>query len=487
MWRERELQTHIISGENKIPLYYGFGVDWYYSHSQARLYEPDKRDYRYLDPEDNVVGNYQFGNLLRDDAYFRRYENMQDRALDVGAKMHLPIPIWGQRRAKLTVGAARLNKRRKSKVKRFSLVYRDHSSLSKEQHLAQNGLKPGDDLQTQLENCDDCYNYRDVTSNTDSYVAEQSVNAIFLESKWPVFGWLDFNMGVRNERSVQSVRTFDLFGDGSSAIESRLKTRDLMPASSLNFKVNDKMKVRLAYSETVSRPDFRELSATRWEDDDLDIEVEGNPDLQATIIKNTDIRWEWYFERKENISFGLFSKSFKNPIEAVRVPAADPVITFQNAQSALNYGFEVEFRKMIKDIKGLSLSGNYSVIQSNINISNVDTNLTNKSRPLQGQSPYAINLMLDYENERYNFATSLLYNIVGKRIFQVGNLSQPDIYEQPIPQLDFVASKSFSKSTKVRFKFKNIFNARSTLTQGDRVYRQVVRGQSVSIGISTQI
>src|SRR5690606_19124431 len=123
--------------------------------------------------------------------------------------------------------------------------------------------------------------------------------------------------GVRQEKSVQSVTTFDLFNPAIK-VESQLEDDSLYPTVTGTWILEDYgMQLRLGYSETTSRPDFRELSTAPFIHPVTGLEIIGNPNLTVAFIDNYDARWEWYFSADESISVGLFYKEFTNPIEAI--------------------------------------------------------------------------------------------------------------------------------------------------------------------------
>ena len=67
-------------------------------------------------------------------------------------------------------------------------------------------------------------------------------------------------------------------------VQAKLEQDALMPAFSATF-INNDHQFRLAYSETVSRPDFRELSPVMFTNLMTGTEVVGNPNLKITDIR----------------------------------------------------------------------------------------------------------------------------------------------------------------------------------------------------------
>ena len=69
-----------------------------------------------------------------------------------------------------------------------------------------------------------------------------------------------------------------------------------------------------------------------------------------------------------------------------------------------------------------------------------------RTRALQGQSPYIINGALGYQDE-YDFSINLVYNRFVERIFSVSDDNFPSIYELSRNNLDMTFSKKIKKAT----------------------------------------
>ena len=173
----------------------------------------------------------------------------------------------------------------------------------------------------------------------------------------------------------QRVDTFDLFNT-DQAVTAGQASDDILPAFSATF-INYEHQFRIAYSETLSRPDFRELSPAAFTNPVTGREVIGNPDLEVTSIQNYDFRWEWYFGFNDYVSFGLFYKEFELPIEStVRAgpsPAGNlsPTPRVRRTKAA-----EFEFYKRLDFLGGrwedFYVQGNVSYIESSVEIKEED-------------------------------------------------------------------------------------------------------------------
>lgn len=261
--------------------------------------------------------------------------------------------------------------------------------------------------------------------------------------------------GIRYEYDRQ-----ELIMNTKQGEESKRSTfydyKDLFPSVNATYKLNEKHQLRLAYGKSVNRPEFRELSTSVYYDFDLGSGVLGNADLKAAYIQNLDLRYEWYPSNGEQVSVALFYKHFENPIEwtYTMTGGTNPLYSYLNAKGANNYGVEVDIRKNLDFIgmRNFSLSFNGAWIKSKVQF-NEDTN--NIDRPMQGQSPYLINLGLFYNNTEKGWNAAVLYNRIGKRIIGVGNRygsssegdarNIPNSYEMPRNAIDLSLSKKWGK------------------------------------------
>ena len=172
--------------------------------------------------------------------------------------------------------------------------------------------------------------------------------------------------------------------------------------------------------------------------------------------------------------------------------------TYQNADSATSYGVEVDMRKrfgFIDDsLNNLLFATNVALIESEIKLNNDPNNeftsrLTSKSRAMQGQSPYVVNLTLGYDDADTGDSALFLFNEIGPRIVSLGTDKNKDIYEQPFAKLDFVTQwklnnyifKESDFTYSIKFKAINLLNSKQTYKQGDLTTASMTPGQEFSL------
>jgi outer membrane receptor protein involved in Fe transport len=247
------------------------------------------------------------------------------------------------------------------------------------------------------------------------------------------------------------------------------------------------MQLRAGYSETISRPDFRELSPAPFIDPVTGFIIVGNPELSVGYINNYDLRWEWYFSGDESVSVGLFYKEFTTPIEAVIELGAANQRTFINAQNAYTQGIELDAFRWLdfinRDLANWFVAANLTLIDSEVNIKPEDAALvTNATRPLQGQADYIFNIQIGMD-DNFRHKGTLVYHITGEKIREVGILGQPDVMDQPYGELDFNYTRYLGEHWTVNFQAKNLLNKRRETTQGGFDVNGYFEGRSASLGL----
>ena len=276
------------------------------------------------------------------------------------------------------------------------------------------------------------------------------------------------SLGVRAEQFAQNLKS----ATQSSTIDVKLDSLNILPSINMSYYLNDKSLIRLAYSKTINRPEFRELAPFVYYDFVYDVNIVGNPNLKSAVIDNLDFRYEVYPSSDETVSFGVFYKNFTNPIENYVQPIGlSQQYTLKNAKQATNFGLEVELRKSLdnmtqnKFLKNLSVVMNASLIYSQVNLGDDSTLSQARTRALQGQSPYIVNAALFYNNEKKGLTANLSYNIFGKRIAYVGNNIFPTVYEMPRQAIDLTIGKEINKRLNFKFGVSDILNFKHRLWQ----------------------
>lgn len=481
-WVENQLAAQQLTGKHLFPALHDLEFDWQYTRAKATRDEPNRRSYRY---------DYS-GDLLeysrRSDANATVYGDLADNQDDYGFKATLPFFFDDGSSLSLMAGAGRTTRDRDSSIRSFAYQLTSGSPLNAEPGFFS---QPIDAILDDANIRPDGFVLREVTRPTDNYIAEQTITSAFFNADLNLGAWR-FIAGARREKNDQSVTTFDIGNSNFDPIVSSDKASTWLPAAGITWAYSDNAQLRAGYSRTLSRPDFRELSPAPFTDPELDIDTIGDPDLKTTRLRNLDLRWEYYFGGADSVSVALFQKKFESPIEKLRLPGSTVLLKLANAASANNRGIEIDARKGLgfvseRWLHGVDLSAwnvgfNYTRIKSSIELDPATSGFqTNQSRPMQGQSPYVVNLQLGFSGE--SDEANLLLNRFGRRISEVGVQGQPDVYEESYNSLDFLWRHRFGEDWRVTLRLRNLLDPDVRFTQGGLDTRVYSRGREALVSL----
>lgn len=298
------------------------------------------------------------------------------------------------------------------------------------------------------------------TRPIDSYDASSFTPAGYASTRMSLAKF-NVSTGLRIEYNVQKMNSADDF----QVITVENPVLSLLPFINVTYETGPASQLRFGYSRTINRPEFREMAPFVFYDYKMDAGRAGNPGLKPAIIDNTDIRFEYYPRMGEMISIGAFFKYFNDPIEnKTTVTTESPQFGYINADYAINYGAEMEIRKSFlgmtdsEFLDRFSINMNASLIFSNVDLGPLAV-AQNQERALQGQSPYIVNAALYYDDQSKGLSGSLVYNIIGPRIFSVGDVLFPTIYEMPRHSIDLTATWKINRSTTVKAGISDLLNA----------------------------
>jgi TonB-dependent receptor len=425
---------------------------WYGAFNILDGYTPDQR--RLVYTAENASDPYRLliSNSLSQQSGSRVYQTLSDYIYTGGADLSFNYDLFGQRQT-LKGGYMFQVRDRLYDAQLFANYLPNYNSqlvlLPPAQVFAPENFGTGSD---------NGFAFDAIKNRNFRYMANTILNAGYLQLDNQFSNALRVVWGVRAEHYDQligSVKKWD-------PRHMRTEVLDFLPGFNATYKLNSKTNLRFSGSQTVVRPELRELAALNLYDFELNASVQGNPELKRTKVSNLDLRYEFYPQAGEVLTVGAFYKYFKNPIEAIYTPSSGGASTFnyQNPEKASSYGVELEFRKKLDfiNLANFSLQANTAYIYSRVRDEKLQID-----RPLQGQSPYVVNVGLMYDLQKYGLTSTVLYNQIGQRIAFVGNFSNsylvPDIYEAPRPVLDFqVTKKLLNQKAELRLNVSDILN-----------------------------
>jgi len=294
-----------------------------------------------------------------------------------------------------------------------------------------------------------------------------------------------FNLstGFRIEKVNQNIYTRD-FADVRDVVIAK-RYFEVLPSVELKYSPTYMMNIKLSYSQTINKPELREISPFAYFDFYTQTSVRGDSALKRALIFNYDLRFELFGLSDDMISVGIFHKHINSPIEKVIVSgsALGSERTFKNARFANVLGIEFEF---VKNIWWVKIIGNLSLIKSRVDVERTEGTIERKGRSLQGQAPYLVNVLIVYEKPNSKFNSSLSFNLTGPRVYDVATQYSSDIIEQARYQVDLKFAYELSKNLTLNLIGKNITAKPVVLKQGDYVYQKISTIMSISFGLNVK-
>ncbi len=505
-FQERELNNTQLRGKHFFSNFLnGTKIDWTVGYATSTQEEPDIRLTGFGVPSGDLgysLNQSEIGILPS-----RIFRDLQDN--QINAKLDITIPLSFEETDNLIkFGGSYSNKQRDFREDFISLVGQSQNRLNPNFTTFSEAGEDGD-----VSNFFDLSNfgivntpestgtgafgagnfYSDQTRPGNIYVGEETIIGGYLMMSYNASERLKAIAGAR-------VETTDFFSEASNGETGGIQATDILPALNLIYKINDNSNMRLAGSQTLARPNLREISPfTSFSGISIPI-FTGNTDLDRTLIQNYDLRYEIYPRPGELFAVSAYYKNFDQPIVLQLTPTTStPEIRPVNVDNGRVLGAEVEFRKSLEFIapflENVRFSINASYISSRADRTEQELEAIRQSdrpnledtRPFQGQSPYIVNVALFYNNDQFGWENSLSFNIWGERLAFATGALDPDVYDQPRPLLNFTTRKRLGDNYALGFKAENLLNPafeQAYNFAGSPVFESFTRGISFSLSLT---
>jgi TonB-dependent receptor len=479
-WFERSLLSHQFGGSHVFGEFDDLKVEWRGAVAKATRQAPYETGIRYED-----VDGFWSHDGSRVQNYFR-FSEVVDRTESAGVDLTWRLPV--ERDLTLSGGASYSDNDRDSWSREFRLLALDGALPF------YNRFQRIDYLFSDFNLSQGLLRLRETTGNSGAaaYTGELKVEAFYLQLEGEVVPTVRAAVGVRHEDATQFVAPYDIFTGTPEPAPQALEESYLLPSATVTWNFAENMQIRFGASETIARPQFRELSPQQYQDPDNNRLFYGNPFLVDSRLRNFDARWEWFFGAGEYVTAGIFYKNIDKPIEAnINQAGGTTFQSYFNAPEANVYGVELDMKKYFAlpvqaawwGDSRLYVAANYTWSDSEVRASESDTVLPyGYSEPLparlfvrdgsklQGQSEHIANLQLGVESTDQRLQATLIANHVSDRISARGRPGQPDYLEDPGTTLDFVLRKGMDFGS--RYKTTVSFAARNLLDTRYREYQE---------------
>jgi outer membrane receptor protein involved in Fe transport len=495
-WYERELASAQLSGEHT------FGkldFKWRGAVGQSTRKAPYERDISLAVV--NGIASFNsasLGNSIR-------FSELKDNILSGGADVTYAMTWSGDKELNLSAGVAYSKTERQYELLSFAFTGPRGATSNAV-------LRSRVDYLFSPDNIDPArFVITEQTGKDDSYNGDLENFAAYLGSEIELTSFIRASLGLRYEQADQNVSTTNRFGDKPTAPVA-LANDYVLPAATITWNFADDLQMRFGYSQTIARPQFRELAFTPYIDPETNRIYQGNPFLKDSEFTNYDARLEYYIGRNQFITAGAFYKQIDNPIEEVIVRLERSFTRFINAPQAELYGAELEYRTTydlpfetgyFANTK-LIFAANYTYTKTEVIagadavvVSPIDFQVVKASQfgldgtQLQGTPENIANLQIGYEKD--NEQLTLLVGWVDERIARRGLGTVPTVRELPGTNIDLVYKRDFKVGdTELTFGIsgRNLLDEDNQEYQisnlGRTEYNTYKRGRSFSISLTAK-
>ncbi|PCH78337.1 MAG: TonB-dependent receptor [Flavobacteriaceae bacterium] len=315
-----------------------------------------------------------------------------------------------------------------------------------------------------------------------TYNGKLTVMAPYASAELKAGKWL-FVPGIRMEKFEQEI-SWDVINllnnPGQASIDENL----YLPSLNIKYGLQEDQNLRLAVSNTVSFPEFKEMAPYVYEG--VTSRTGGNPDLlgrqkgmKYTNIKNLsysdilnlDLKYEWFMSSDEMLSVAVFAKQIKNPVNLV--VANDATGTqrfFRTGNKAIIKGVELELKKnIVVNAQGKTILGtgfNVAYMDTEQDLFNTisgtfSTSFDREKEDLQGASPLLVNADISFHpsfGEGIDADINVMASYFSDRIYALGSGKLGNKIEKGFTTLDIVWKNSIGKHFELNLSAKNLLN-----------------------------
>lgn len=269
-----------------------------------------------------------------------------------------------------------------------------------------------------------------------------------------------------------------------------------LPSANVTYHLTDRLQLRAAVAETVSRPNLNQLAPTATDNainQDYVLTYAGNASLKPITAWQLDGSLEWYYHPNDMLSVALFGKKLRNDITTQErndvdigavgcfngnacAPLAFSVIQPVNGDTATIYGIELSWQHMLSN--GLGIRSQFTHTWSQTKVDGQDVG------PEAGVAPTTFSINPFYEHGPVSLSVSWDHTSP----FVYATFTEITGWSAYAKSYDWVtASASYNLTKRVRLyvEGKNLTNAivRTYLNQNPyAIWASGATGTSSSVG-----
>ena len=401
------------------------------------------------------------------------------------------------------------DKERETNCYSYADAYEETSENAWQQNLnnqIRNGFMPGDNYLSSTPFISKSYLGKMTFADMDgvkmleesagNYTAKEQVSSAYLRLDQRLGEKLEAVAGLRMERTDLKYSGVNWIVDDLEDEQGRLDPTgehkhhytNWLPSLLLKYNVNDDLKLRASYTQTLSRPKYSALvPSINYNIAEEEAKI-GNSNLKPTTAHNFDLSSEYYFKSVGLVSLGVFYKRVKDVIvdevwrttsdpnipdgllnengEPVKYEISRPI----NAYDADLFGVEVAYQRdfgfIAPALKSVGFYGTYTYTHGktkNYQFEHREV-ADGEEVKMTGSPEHTANASLYYEKNGVNVRLS--YNFASDFIDEMGANALLDRYYDKVNYMDINASYTWGK----RFKTTVYAEATNLLNQPLRYY-----------------
>ncbi|MDT7838218.1 TonB-dependent receptor [Aquabacterium sp. OR-4] len=314
----------------------------------------------------------------------------------------------------------------------------------------------------------------DEESRLATMTLRERIDAGYLQGKLDL-GATHLLAGLRMERTRLRTEGWALVDGEFTPTRVDSRHSHWLPGLHLRHDLDRATSLRAAWTNSVVRPTFEQLSPARLVDGD---EAEfGNPLLQPLRARNLDLGLERQLGYAGAVSAYAFHKQIRNFVYQTDVAGSgdwadfSEAITYANGRSARVSGLELAWSRSWRELPGpwnaLVTAANATLSHSKARIAAMDDgSRVERSIPLPSQSSRVLNLMLGWETP--GLGLRLAANHKSRYLLEVGDAraADADLYVAPQTQWDVSARFNLAKDTALVVEGLNLTNQAYEVLQG---------------------
>ncbi|RFP18702.1 MULTISPECIES: TonB-dependent receptor [unclassified Duganella] len=286
--------------------------------------------------------------------------------------------------------------------------------------------------------------------------------------------------------------------DGNTLIQPDNRDRNYVnwfPSVQARYELDASTLLRAAFSSTIARPGFSQVSAALNIDPGANTVTRGNPDLKPTTANSFDLSFERYLPNAGIASIGIFDKEISNYIAASQTSQTFPnhglfagfvgvahVYSFANVGKSVARGLELNYEQRFTTLPGwlggLGASANYTFVDSHFEIRPGETST------LPSTSRNTVNAAVFYEAGPWNLRLGMY--ALSRNLWAIGGSAALDVYSERRTSYDFGGSYALNKHVSLYLNAKNLSDTPLKFAEGtsQRTIQREYYGATYQAGVN---